>query len=58
MVSLLKKPAWKSNKKSSETSGKSYPKISYVIFGIALMLKGFLPKEKLNFKNVIEKVEE
>ncbi len=29
-----------------------------MIFGIALMLKGFLPKEKLNFKNVIEKVEE
>ncbi|MDV7186713.1 LysE family translocator [Lutibacter sp. TH_r2] len=28
-----------------------------MIFGIALMLKGFLPKQKLNFDNVIEKVE-
>lgn len=28
-----------------------------MIFGIALMLKGFLPKQKLSFKNVIEKVE-
>ncbi|SDW17607.1 Threonine/homoserine/homoserine lactone efflux protein [Lutibacter oricola] len=28
-----------------------------MIFGIALILKGFLPKQKLNFKNVIEQVE-
>lgn len=29
-----------------------------MIFGIALILKGFLPKEKLNFENVIEQAEE
>ena len=29
-----------------------------MIFGIALILKGFLPKQKLNFDNVIEQVEE
>ncbi len=28
-----------------------------IIFGIVLILKGFLPKEKLNFDNLIEKVE-
>jgi len=43
------------------------PKVTYkikrimgvllMIFGIALMVKGFLPKEKLNLKKVIEKVE-
>ena len=38
IVNLLKKPSKKSIKKSSETSGKSYPKISYVIFGIALIV--------------------
>ncbi len=38
MVNLLKNPSKKSIKKSSETSGKSYPKISYVIFGIALIV--------------------
>lgn len=32
--------------------------ILLMVFGIALMLKGFLPKQKLNFDNVIEKVEE
>lgn len=26
-----------------------------MIFGVVLMLKGFIPKEKLNFKNVIER---
>lgn len=41
------------------------PKVTYkikramgillMVFGIVLMLKGFIPKEKLNFKNVIEK---
>ena len=40
------------------------PKVTYkvkramgillMIFGIVLILKGFIPKEKLNFKNVIE----
>lgn len=29
--------------------------ILLMIFGVVLMLKGFIPKEKLNFKNVIEK---
>ena len=29
-----------------------------MVFGVALMLKGFLPKQKLNFDNVIEQVEE
>ena len=38
IVNLLKKPSKKSIKKSSETSGKSYSKISYVIFGIALIV--------------------
>ena len=43
------------------------PKVTYkvkramgillMIFGVVLILKGFIPKEKLNFKNVIEKVE-
>lgn len=28
-----------------------------MIFGIVLILKGFIPRDKLNFKNVIEKVE-
>ena len=32
--------------------------ILLMVFGIALMLKGFLPKQKINFDNVIEKVEE
>ncbi len=29
--------------------------ILLMIFGVVLMLKGFIPKEKLNFKNVIER---
>jgi len=43
------------------------PKVTYkikrimgvllMVFGVALMVKGFLPKEKLNLKKVIEKVE-
>lgn len=43
------------------------PKVTYkvkramgvllMIFGIVLILKGFIPKEKLNFKNVIEKTQ-
>jgi threonine/homoserine/homoserine lactone efflux protein len=28
-----------------------------IVFGVALVLKGFIPKEKLNLDNVIEKVE-
>ena len=31
--------------------------ILLMIFGVVLILKGFIPREKLNFKNVIEKVE-
>lgn len=31
--------------------------ILLMVFGVALMLKGFLPKEKLNIDNVMEKVE-
>jgi threonine/homoserine/homoserine lactone efflux protein len=31
--------------------------ILLMVFGVALMLKGFIPKEQLNIKNVIEKVE-
>ena len=43
------------------------PKVTYkikrtmgvllMIFGVVLILKGFIPKEKLNFKHVIEKTE-
>lgn len=31
--------------------------ILLMIFGVVLILKGFIPKEKLNFKSVIEKTE-
>ncbi len=31
--------------------------IILMVFGIALMLKGFIPKEKMNLKNVIENIE-
>jgi len=31
--------------------------ILLIIFGVALLIKGIIPKEKLNLKNVIEKVE-
>jgi threonine/homoserine/homoserine lactone efflux protein len=31
--------------------------ILLIIFGVGLMLKGFIPKEKLNLDNLIEKVE-
>ena len=32
--------------------------ILLMIFGVVLILKGFIPREKLNFKNVIENVEQ